>query len=145
MLLERDGNNGAHTAAYGNTRNGNPIRNDDAAAATAIARKVDDVGQENDDCGGDDGDNNKDDNKWGRGALFSLSSPLLSLAIGNLVSDAVAATGLLLLGIVVPRIDIQHCNSLRPRRRRTLCREKSDLMRKVAELDAMTMNVHHPA
>jgi hypothetical protein len=41
------------------------------------------------------------------------------LFVGHLVSDAIAAAGSLLLGIMVPRIDDQHHNSLRLRRRRT--------------------------
>jgi hypothetical protein len=55
----------------------------------------------------------------GRGALFNSSSSSSSLIIGHLVSDAIAVTGLLLSGITVPRIDVQHRNSLRLRRRRT--------------------------
>jgi hypothetical protein len=62
-----DGDCGARAVAHGNAGNGDPLRNDDAAAA-AIAGKADDVGQENHDQGGDDGDDDKDDDKWGRGA-----------------------------------------------------------------------------
>jgi hypothetical protein len=39
--------------------------------------------------------------------------------VGNLVSDAIATAGLLLSGIEVPRIIVQHHDSLRLRRRRT--------------------------
>ncbi len=68
--------------------------------------------------------------------------------VGHLISDAIAAAGSLLSGIMVPRIDVQYRNSLRPRRRRTLsgltkkmtAEEKNDLMRKLAELDAEDAN-----
>jgi hypothetical protein len=70
LLPERaDGDNGdcgAHAAARGNAGNGNPLKNDDAAAA-AIAGKADDVGKENDNRS-DDGDDNEDNDKWERGA-----------------------------------------------------------------------------
>ncbi len=62
-----NGDHGAPAAAHGNAGDGNPLRNDDAATA-AVAGKADDAGQENNDRGGDDGDNDKNDNKWGRGA-----------------------------------------------------------------------------
>jgi hypothetical protein len=61
------GDRGTCAAARGNAGNGNPLRNNDAAAS-AVAGKADNVGQENDDRGGDNGDNNRDDDKWGRGA-----------------------------------------------------------------------------
>jgi hypothetical protein len=77
-----------------------------------------------------------------------LSFSLLSLFIGHLISDAIAANGLLLSGIMVPRIDVRHRDSLRPRRRRTsrgltkkmTAEEKNDLMQKLAELYAEDAN-----
>jgi hypothetical protein len=113
-----DGDHGARAAARGNAGNGNPLGNNNAAAA-AITGKVDDAGQENNNRGGYDGDNNENNDKWGRGAKFNLSSSLSSLFIGHLISNAIAVDGLLLLGITVPRIDVQHRDSLRRRRRRT--------------------------
>ncbi len=62
-----DGDQGTCAAACGNTGDGNPLGNNDSSAA-AIAGKADDVGQENNDRCGDNGDDNKNDNKWGRGA-----------------------------------------------------------------------------
>jgi hypothetical protein len=62
-----DGDHSARAAAHGNTGDGNPLGNNNAAA-TAIAGKADNTGQENDDHGGDDGDDDKNDDKWGRGA-----------------------------------------------------------------------------
>jgi hypothetical protein len=112
------GDRGACAAACGNAGNGNPLRNDDAAA-TAVAGKADNLGQENNDRGGNNRDDDKDDDKWGRGTLFNSSSSLLSLVIGHLISNAIAMAGLLLSGIMVPRIDVRHRKSLRPRRRRT--------------------------
>ncbi len=58
-----DSDDGARAVARGNA-DGNPLGNNDATAA--IAGKVDDAGQETDDCGGNNGDDNKDDIKWGR-------------------------------------------------------------------------------
>jgi hypothetical protein len=37
-------------------------------ATTAVTGKADDVGQENDDRGGDDRDDSENNDKWGRGA-----------------------------------------------------------------------------
>jgi hypothetical protein len=65
-----DGDNGDHgtrAAGCSNAGNGNPLENNDAATA-AVAGKVEDVGQENNDRGSDDGDDDKNNNKWGRGA-----------------------------------------------------------------------------
>jgi hypothetical protein len=62
-----NGDHGARAAARGNAGNGNPLRNDNAVAA-AITGKADDAGQENNDCSSDDRDNDKNDDKWGRGA-----------------------------------------------------------------------------
>ncbi len=62
-----NGDHGAHAAARGNAGNGDPLRNNDAVTA-AIASKADNAGQENNDRGNDNGDNYKNDNKWGRGA-----------------------------------------------------------------------------
>ncbi len=62
-----DGDCGARAAACGNAGDGNPLRNDNAAA-TAVTGKADDAGQENDDCSGDNGDDDKNNDKWGRGA-----------------------------------------------------------------------------
>ncbi len=76
--------------ARGNASNGNLLRNNNATAA-AIASKADNVGQENNYRGSNDRDNDKDGDKWGRGALFNSSSFLLSLVIGHLVSNAIAA------------------------------------------------------
>jgi hypothetical protein len=61
------GDHGARAAARSNAGNGNPLGNDNPTTA-AIAGEADNAGQENNDCGGDDGDNDKNDNKWGRGA-----------------------------------------------------------------------------
>jgi hypothetical protein len=61
-----DGDCGACAAAHGNAGNGNPLRNDNAATA-AITSKADDVGQENNDCSGNNGDDDEDNDKWGRG------------------------------------------------------------------------------
>jgi hypothetical protein len=61
-----DGDDGTRAEAQGNAGNGNPLGINNAAAAT-IAGKADNVGQENNDHGGDDGDNDEDDDKWGRG------------------------------------------------------------------------------
>ncbi len=44
-----------------------PVGNDNTAAAT-VAGKADNVGQENDNRGGDNGGDNEDNNKWWRGA-----------------------------------------------------------------------------
>jgi hypothetical protein len=57
---------------------------------------------------------------WGRCASFNLSSSFLSLIVGHLVSNSIAVAGLLLSGIAMPWIDVQHRNYLRPRRRRIL-------------------------
>jgi hypothetical protein len=62
-----DGDRGARAANCGNAGDGDPLRNDNAAAA-AVAGEADDAGQENDDRGSDDGDDDEDDDKWGRGA-----------------------------------------------------------------------------
>ncbi len=63
-----DGDHSARVAARSDTGDGDPLRKDDAAAATAaVAGKEDNVGEENDDRGGDDGDNDMNDDKWGRG------------------------------------------------------------------------------
>ena len=62
-----NGDRGARAAARGYAGNGDPLKNDDAAAAAVIG-KANDAGQENNDHGGNDGDDNKDDDKWGRGA-----------------------------------------------------------------------------
>jgi hypothetical protein len=62
-----DGDHGACAAARGNAGDGDPLGNDNAAAA-AIASEADNAGQENNDCGGDDGDNDENNDKWGRGA-----------------------------------------------------------------------------
>jgi hypothetical protein len=102
---QADGNDGARVAACGNASNGNPLRNDDAATA-AVTGKADNAGQENNDCGSNDRYDDRDEDKWGRGALFNLSSSLSSLVIDHLVSDAITMAGLLPLGIAVPRIDI---------------------------------------
>ncbi len=60
---------GPRAAACGDAGYGNPLGNVNAAAAApAVAGKVDNVGQENNDCSGNDGDVDKDNNKWGRGA-----------------------------------------------------------------------------
>jgi hypothetical protein len=64
-----DGDNvdhGAHTAARGDAGDGKPLTNN-AAAAAAVTGEADNAGQENDDCGGDNGDDNKNNDKWGRG------------------------------------------------------------------------------
>jgi hypothetical protein len=58
---------GARAAARGDAGNGDPLRND-TAAVVALAGKADNVGQENDDCGGDNRDDDKNNDKWGRGA-----------------------------------------------------------------------------
>jgi hypothetical protein len=58
-----DSDRSASAAARGNAVDGNPLRNKDATTAA-----MNDAGQENDVRGGGDGDNNKDDDKWGRGA-----------------------------------------------------------------------------
>ncbi len=113
-----NGNEGARTAARSNAGDGDPLRNDNAATA-AIAGEADNAGQENNDRSGDNEDDNKDNDKWGRGAKFNLSSSSLSLFVGHLASNTIATAGSLLLGITVPRIDIRHHDSLRPRRRRT--------------------------
>ncbi len=57
-----DGDNGTWAAACGDTRNGDPLGNNDATA-TAIAGKVNNMGQENDDPGGNNRDKDKDNNK----------------------------------------------------------------------------------
>ncbi len=62
-----NGDDGARAAARGDAGNGNPLGNNDAAAA-AFAGEADNAGQENNIHGGDNGDNDKDDYKWGRGA-----------------------------------------------------------------------------
>ncbi len=98
--------------------NCDPLGNDDAAAA-AVAGKADDAEQENNNRSGNNGDDDKDNDKSGRGASFNSSSSSSSSVVGHLVSNAIATAGLLLSGIVVPRIDVQHRDSLRPRRRRT--------------------------
>jgi hypothetical protein len=116
-----DGDNGDHgacAAARSNAGDGDHLGNDDTAT-TAVAGKADNAGQENDNRGSDDGDDDKNNDKCGRGAYFNSSSSLSSLFVGHLISDAIAAAGSLLSVIEVPRIDVQHCNSLRPRRRRT--------------------------
>jgi hypothetical protein len=61
-----DGDYSARTAARSDAGDGDPLGNDDAAAA-AVTGEADDAGQENDDHGSDDGDDDKNDNKWGRG------------------------------------------------------------------------------
>jgi hypothetical protein len=61
-----DGDHGARAAARSNAGNGNPLRNNDPATA-AIAGEAEDMGQENDNCGGDDGDDDKNNDKWRRG------------------------------------------------------------------------------
>jgi hypothetical protein len=61
-----NGDHGARAAARGNAGNGNPLGNDDAATV-AVAGKTENVGQENDDRGSDDGDNDENNDKWGRG------------------------------------------------------------------------------
>jgi hypothetical protein len=61
-----DGDDGARAAARGDAGYGDPLGNN-AAAATAVACKADDVGQENDDRGGNNGDGDEDNDKWGRG------------------------------------------------------------------------------
>jgi hypothetical protein len=71
------GNDGTRAVAHGNAGNGDPLGNNSAAAA-AIYGKVDNVGWENDNCGSNNKDNNKDIDKWGRRALFSLTSSSLS-------------------------------------------------------------------
>jgi hypothetical protein len=62
-----DGDYSARAAARGNAGDGDPLGNDNAAA-TAVAGKADDAGQEKDDHGCDNGDDDKNDDKWGRGA-----------------------------------------------------------------------------
>ncbi len=62
-----DGDDGACAAAHGNAGNGNPLGNDDAAAV-AVACEADNAGQEKDDHGGNNGDDNEDNDKWGRRA-----------------------------------------------------------------------------
>ena len=65
-----DGDDGDHStcaAARGDAGDGDPLGNENAAAA-AVAGEADDTGQENDDRGGEDGDDDENDNKWGRGA-----------------------------------------------------------------------------
>jgi hypothetical protein len=62
-----DSDHGARAAACGDAGNGNPLGNDNNAAV-AVPGKVNDAGWENDNRGGDDGDDNKNDDKWGRGA-----------------------------------------------------------------------------
>ncbi len=62
-----NGDHGARAAARGDAGNGDPLRNDNPTAA-AITGKADNIGQENNDCSGDNGEDNKNVNKWGRGA-----------------------------------------------------------------------------
>ncbi len=62
-----NGDHGARAAPRGDVGNGNPLGNDNAAAA-AVASKADNTGQENDDRSGDDGEDDENNNKWGRGA-----------------------------------------------------------------------------
>jgi hypothetical protein len=62
-----DGDHGTHAAACGDAGNGDPLKNNNAAAAT-VAGKADNVGQENNDRGGDNRNNDENDDKWGRGA-----------------------------------------------------------------------------
>jgi hypothetical protein len=57
----------ARAAARGDASNGDPLGNNDAATAT-VAGKADNAGQENNDHSSDDGDDNKNNDKWGRGA-----------------------------------------------------------------------------
>ncbi len=111
-------NHSAPAASRGDAGDCNPLGNNDTAAA-AVAGKVDNTGQENNDHSGNNGDDNKDNEKWGRGTSFNSSSSSLSSVVGHLISDTIAAAGSLLLGIAVPRIDVQHRDSPRPRRRRT--------------------------
>jgi hypothetical protein len=64
-LRQADGDNGDHgarAAAHGDAGNGNPLRNN-TAAATAVAGKVDNAGQETDNCGGDNGDDDENNDK----------------------------------------------------------------------------------
>jgi hypothetical protein len=93
-----------------------------AAASATVGGKVDSAGQEKNNFICNHGDYNEDEDKWGRGTLFNLSSSLSSSIVGHLISNAIPAAGLLLSGILVPRIDVKHCNSLSPRRRRTSSR-----------------------
>ena len=69
-------------------------------------------------------EDNKEEDELNYVPLPHLSSS--SLFVGHLISNAVAVAGSLLLGIAVPRINVRHCNSLRPRRRRALSRLKKD-------------------
>jgi hypothetical protein len=92
-------------ADCGNAGNGDSLGNNNTAAA-GVTGKAEDAVQGNDNHGGNNGDNDKDKDEWGKGALFNSSSSLLSFVVGHLVSNAIAAAGLLLLGIAVPRIDV---------------------------------------
>ncbi len=58
---------GARVAACGNAGYGDSLGSNNAAAA-AVADEADNTGQENDDCSGNNGDNDEDADKWGRGA-----------------------------------------------------------------------------
>jgi hypothetical protein len=67
---QADSDNGDHSAraaARGDAGDGDPLGNDDTTPAT-IAGKADNAGKENDNRGSDDGDDDKNDDKWGRGA-----------------------------------------------------------------------------
>ncbi len=118
---QANGDDGTNVAACRNADNGDPLGNKDATAATVFG-KAGDAGQVNNNHSSNNGDDNEDNNKWGRGALFNLSSSLLSWVVGHLISNAIATASLLLLGIAVPMIDVRHHGVLRLRRRRTLSR-----------------------
>jgi hypothetical protein len=108
-------------------------------AIAGVTGKADNAGQENDSRGGNNGDNDEDDDKWGRGAQFNSSSSLLSSFVGLFVSNAIAAASLLLSGIAVPRMAEKKKDIERVYKKMT-AKEKNDLMRKLAELDAEDAN-----
>ncbi len=138
-----DGNNGAHAAACCDASNGNPSGMTMLLLPPLPAKRTT-KDRRTKNCIGNNGDNDRGNNKYRRGGLFNLSSSLSSLVLGHLVSNDIAIASLLLSGIAVPRINVWHHNSMRPRRRRISSKltkkmtaeEKNDLMRKLLELDA---------
>ncbi len=62
-----DGDHGTRAVARSNAGDGDPLRNNNATAS-ANAGEADDAGMENNDHGSDNGDNDKNNDKWGRGA-----------------------------------------------------------------------------
>jgi hypothetical protein len=62
-----NGDHGACAAARGNAGDGDPLGNNNAATA-AVAGEAEDTGQKKDNRGSDNGDNDKNNNKWGRSA-----------------------------------------------------------------------------